>query len=257
MITAIDAHCHVHYGDKAKLAHNSLSNLMQEGNFYSAYPDVLKQISDCAHIGKVFASPFDGIFDCARAEQANEDMAEIAAANDFLYQWVIIDPQNDNTFAQAERMLKNKKCVGLKLHPFCHNYSLEEYGDKIFSFSDRHSAVVQIHPEKRADNMITKFANQYTKTRYIMAHLGGETHIQAVKNAGYGNVYVDTSGMASLKNQIIEYAVSQIGSERILFGTDTYSAASQRGRIEFSMISDRDKENILCGNAKELFDLQL
>lgn len=61
--------------------------------------------------------------------------------------------------------------------------------------------------------------------------------------------------MASLKNTIIEYAVSQIGSKKILFGTDTYSAASQRGRIEFSMISERDKENILFYNAKELFDL--
>ena len=79
--------------------------------------------------------------------------------------------------------------------------------------------------------------------------------INAVRKAKYGNVYADTSGMASLKNMIIEYAVSQIGSERILFGTDTYSAASQRGRIEFSMISDRDKENILFYNAKELFGL--
>ena len=61
--------------------------------------------------------------------------------------------------------------------------------------------------------------------------------------------------MASLKNMLIEYAVSQIGSERILFGTDTYSAASQRGRIEFSMITDSDKENILLNNAKELFGL--
>lgn len=123
-----------------------------------------------------------------------------------------------------------------------------------FAFSDKYSAVVQIHPEKRADYIIP-FANQYTKTRFIMAHLGGEAHIQAVKKSKYGNVYVDTSGMASLQNMIIEYAVSQIGSERILFGTDTYSAASQRGRIEFAMISSRDKENILFRNAKELFTL--
>ena len=88
-----------------------------------------------------------------------------------------------------------------------------------------------------------------------MAHLGGEKHIRAVKEAKHGNVYVDTSGMASLKNLLIEHAVSQIGSERILFGTDTYSAASQRGRIEFAMISDKDKENILFYNAQKLFDL--
>lgn len=54
---------------------------------------------------------------------------------------------------------------------------------------------------------------------------------------------------------IIEYAVSQIGSDRFLFGTDTYSAASQRGRIEFSMIKEKDKENILVNNAKRLFKL--
>jgi len=256
MITAIDAHCHIHYGPKENLVFNHLSKLMQEGNLYSAYPDVIKQISECAHISKVLASPFDGVIDCGRTEQANEDMMKIAAENEFLYQWVVIDPRNDNTFAQAQRMLATDKCVGIKLHPVCHKYSLTEYGDKIFSFADKHSAIVQIHPEKEngAENIIY-FANKYTKTRLIMAHLGGEAHINAVKKAVHGNVYVDTSGMASLKNLIIEYAVSQIGSERILFGTDTYSAASQRGRIEFSMISDRDKENILSGNAKKLFDL--
>ena len=256
MITAIDTHCHIHYGAKENLVYNSLSNLMQEGDFYSAYPDVLKRISEYAHITKVLASPFDGVLGREKVEQANEDMLEIVAANEFLYQWVIIDPRNDNTFAQAERMLNNKKCVGIKLHPVCHNYSLEEYGDKIFSFADAHATVVQIHPEKEKGAAgIIPFANQYTKTRFIMAHLGGEAHIEAVKKSKYGNVYVDTSGKASLKNMLIEYAVSQIGSERILFGTDTYSAAAQRGRIEFSMISKRDKENILFNNAKELFDL--
>jgi len=153
------------------------------------------------------------------------------------------------TFCTQEEVFE-----GIKLHPVCHKYSLEEYGDKVFSFADKYSAVVQIHPEKGADYIIP-FADRYTKTRFIMAHLGNENHINAVRKAKYGNVYADTSGMASLKNMIIEYAVSQIGSERILFGTDTYSAASQRGRIEFSMISDRDKENILFNNAKELFGL--
>ena len=256
MIIAIDTHCHINYGVKEKLPNNNLSKIMVEGDLYSAYPNTIKRVSEAAHIEKVFASPFIGLFDREQTEQANEDMAKFAADNEFLYQWVVIDPRNDNTFAQAERMLKHEKCVGIKLHPVCHNYSLEEYGDKIFSFADAHATVVQIHPEKEKGAAgIIPFANQYTKTRFIMAHVGGEAHIRAVKNAKHGNVYVDTSGMASLKNMIIEYAVSQIGSERILFGTDTYSAASQRGRIEFSMIPDSDKENILLNNAKELFGL--
>ena len=74
-------------------------------------------------------------------------------------------------------------------------------------------------------------------------------------NAKHRNIYTDTSGMASLKNKLIEYAVSQIGSDRILFGTDTYAAGAQRGRIEYAMISQEDKENILFNNAKRLFSL--
>lgn len=252
MLKAIDTHCHIHYGEKEKLVYNNLSNIMQEGNFYSAYPDVIKKISESSHIEKVLASPFDGVLDSERVEQANEDMFKIVAENEFLYQWVIIDPRNDSTFAQAERMLKNEKCVGIKLHPVCHKYSLDEYGDKVFSFADQNSAILQIHPENPVDRILP-FANRYTRARFIMAHLGDDAHIRAVNDAKHGNVYVDTSGIASLKNTLIEYAVSKIGSERILFGTDTYSAASQRGRIEFSMLSDRDKENILLNNAKELF----
>ena len=255
MIAAIDTHCHINYGDKEQLTRNNLTKIMQEGDFYSAYPHVIKEVSEGAHIGTVFVSPFDGVLDSKRVEEANEDMLKIVAENELFYQWVVIDPRNDNTLAQAERILQSEKCVGIKLHPLCHGYSLEEWGDKVFSFSDRHCAVVQIHPTKGADEFIPFFANQYTKTRFIMAHLSGEKHINAVKRAKHGNVYVDTSGQASLKNLLIEYTVSQIGSERILFGTDTYSAAAQRGRIEFSTISSKDKENILCNNAKKLFDL--
>lgn len=254
MIEAIDTHCHIHYGPKESLVYNNLSNIMQEGDFYTAYPDKLQKLSESAHISKVFASPFDGVLDSGRTEPANNEMLDIVTKYDFLYQWVVIDPRNDNTFVQAERMLKTNKCVGIKLHPYCHKYSLEEYGDKIFSFSDKHSAIVQIHPQNN-EKYIPPFANRYNKTTFIMAHLGNESYIDAVKRAKYGNIYVDTSGMASMKNMIIEYAVSQIGSERILFGTDTYSAASQRGRIEFAMISDRDKKNILINNAKQLFKL--
>ena len=96
---------------------------------------------------------------------------------------------------------------------------------------------------------------RYPGAVMIMAHLSSGHHVEAVRRAKHRNVYIDTSGMASLKNQIVEYAVSEIGSERILFGTDTYSAASQRGRIEFSLLPDADRENILLRNAQRLFHL--
>ena len=90
MITAIDTHSPIHYGPQKELVHNYLTEIMQEGDFYSAYPDFLRQISESAKIGKVLASPFNGVLDSARIEAANEDMDRIVSDHNFLYQWVII-----------------------------------------------------------------------------------------------------------------------------------------------------------------------
>ena len=122
---------------------------------------------------------------------------------------------------------------------------------------------IQCPPNRKNREFFKTFEKNYSTTDRFSTRCSkplpcndeNEAYVQAVKKAKHGNVYVDTSGMASMKNTILEYTVSQIGSERILFGTDTYSAASQRGRIEFSMIGERDKENILFYNSKDLFDL--
>jgi predicted TIM-barrel fold metal-dependent hydrolase len=152
-------------------------------------------------------------------------------------------------------MLESPKCVGIKLHPPCHGYSLREYGDKIFSFASEHKAVIQIHPEESPD-YILPFADRYPDVSFIMAHMGffrESSYADAILLSKCGNVYADTSGSASTKNKVIEYMVERCGSERILFGTDTYAAGFQKGRIEYALISEKDKENIFWRNAEKLF----
>ena len=90
----------------------------------------------------------------------------------------------------------------------------------------------------------------------IIAHVYGMEHIEAIEQAKHGNVFTDTSGRVSNANNVIEYAVQRVGSEKIFFGTDTYSCAFQTGRIKFARISEKDKENILYNNAKKYFKEQ-
>lgn len=251
-IRAIDTHCHIRYAPPETIKPLPISKIMQEDHFYTAYWEKLWQMEKAANISTVLASPMEALADREDAVQANEDMFLLVQDIPNLYQWVVIDPRNDKTFEQADRMLKNKKCVGIKLHPRIHSYTLAEYGEKIFSFAEERSAIVQMH-YGREDYV--SFANSFPHVTFIVAHLGGMLHIDAVKNAKHRNVYTDTSGMDSLRNTLIEYAVSQIGSDRILFGTDTYAAGAQRGRIEYALISQQDKENILLNNAKKLFGL--
>lgn len=248
-VKAIDMHTHIDHGVQ-------FDSPNEVKCFYTSYKDKLLEIEKAANIEYMFASTFASILSGATVEAENEYMYGISMECDRIYQWVVIDPRNENTFKQAENMLKSEKCVGIKLHPVYHGYSVEEYADKIFSFSSEYNAKVLIHPDKRAD-YIVPIADKYPDTTFIMAHLGDEYWVEAIKKAKFKNVYVDTSGIASSYNLIVEYAVKETGSEHILFGTDTYAAGFQRGRIEYALISARDKENILRNNSLNLFTSNL
>ena len=108
-----------------------------------------------------------------------------------------------------------------------------------------------MHPDKIPE--MVRFADKYPNMNLIIAHLGSVEHVDAIKSAKHGNIYTDTSGMASFNNNIIEYAVEKVGSEKIFFGTDTYACGFQRGRVEYARITDKDKDNIFYGNVKRCF----
>lgn len=108
-----------------------------------------------------------------------------------------------------------------------------------------------MHPQHIPE--MPRFADKYPGMKLIIAHLGSLEHIEAVASAKNGNIYVDTSGGNSAMNNIIEYAVGRIGSEKILFGTDTYACAYSYPRIALADLTMEDKENILWRNAMRLF----
>ncbi len=248
-IKAIDIHTHIDHGTR----HDSPN---EEKPYYTAFADKLIEMETAANIRCLFASTFSSVLSVEDVEEENEYMFRTARDNEIFYQWVVIDPRNDATFRQADRMLQTDKCVGIKLHPVCHKYAIADYAEKLFGFSSERGATVLIHPEERPVYLVP-FADRYPETTFIAAHLGGKSWGEAIKAAKHKNLYADTSGIASSLNQIVEYTVGQVGSERILFGTDTYAAGFQRGRIEYALISDEDKANILRNNALRLFGAKL
>ena len=249
-IIAIDSHTHINHGSRLDSSPSD--------RFYDAGLEYLTKLNFSCNIGTMLCSTFSSVLSTEEVEKENEYLYDLSDKVDHLYQWVVIDPRNKKTYEQADRMLDGPKCVGIKLHPPCHGYALDEFGNALFSFANERKAIVQIHPEISPD-YILPFANKYKDTTFIMAHMctweqGNEN---AIANAEYGNVYLDTSGNASSKNKGIETVVENVGSERILFGTDTYAAGFQRGRIEYALIDDIHKENILRHNAARLFAKKL
>ena len=242
----IDLHCHFNIGSPFDYA---------ESNIHKANFDFIMKNHAKFNIAMGAFSPFSSLY----AEGGggiyddNECLYKLANENEKIYQWAVIDPRQDKLFSQVERMLKCDKVLGIKIHSAYQKYDILEYADKIFSFADEHSAFVLMHPDKILD--MVKYADKYPNMKLIIAHLGTEAHVAAIKQSKHGNIFTDTSGGASNLNNIIEYAVSEIGSEKIFFGTDTYACSFQIARIQYADISDADKENIFYKNAERHFKL--
>lgn len=103
---------------------------------------------------------------------------------------------------------------------------------------------------------IADLASRFPKTKIIMAHLTAAGYRGILDVQPFPNVYVDTSGSQPF-SEIIEYAVKELGAERILFGSDVPGRdfSAQLARIYDARISSKEKKLILGLNAKKLLKL--
>ena len=166
-------------------------------------------------------SYYSAILGTDEVYQSNELLFKQAQQDSRVYQWLVLDPRQEALFGQIEGKIDNGKVLGIKIQSKSHQYDIIEYADRIFSFANDLNCFVLMHPDKTP--AMLEYADRYPNMNLIIAHL---------------------------------YSTEQVGSEKIFFGTDTYSCGFQRGRIEYARISDKDKENILSGNVKRHFGIQ-
>jgi predicted TIM-barrel fold metal-dependent hydrolase len=213
--------------------------------------DFMKKDNERFGIGEVGYSTYASVLSSKNIVEENEYLRRLSEETENICQWVVVHPEQEETFRQAEKMLKCSKVLGIKIHSPMHRYDICAYGDKIFSFAHEMKTTVLMHPHKISE--MPQFANKYPDMKLIIAHLASREHIDAIKAAKHGNIYTDTSGVLSSLNNVIEYATECVGSEKILFGTDSYSPTHQYSRIALARISQSDKENIFYKNAIRLF----
>lgn len=239
---AIDLHCHFNSGAPGDVTPTK-THFRDLPFFQKTY----RRLNILASVQTTYPSVMrsDGIF------EENLRLQEMTQSIDNLFQWIVVDPRQPKLFRQAAELLTSEKALGIKIHPTNHGYSILEYGDAIFSFANDHRATVVMHPDRIAD--MVAFADKYPQMRLIIAHLDDEEHVEAMAAAKHRNIYTDTSGGASVANNALEYAVEQVGADRIFFGTDSYAVPFQKGRILLSSISEEDKQKILLHNALREF----
>ena len=261
-IQAIDVHAH--YGVFFRASNSELNNSFATADAAT----VVRRATDC-NTELTVVSPLWGLMPRGECDAAagNEEAARVVPETPGLRQWVIIDPTNPATFEQAEQMLAQPHCVGIKIHPEEHLYPIREHGRRIFEFAAAHRAVVLTHSgeENSLPEDFVPLANDFPEVTLILAHIGcgfdgDRTHqIRAIGKSRHGNIYADTSSASSILPNLIELAVKEVGADRVLYGTDTplYFAAMQRARIDHADLPDDAKQKILRNNALRILDLNL
>lgn len=266
-IQAIDAHGHYGtYPPSSQL--ERLNPLTCE--FMSASAQIVASRARAIGVQWTVVSPLSGLLprgkdvDVASAnEAAHSEIPSVVG----LLQYVIVNPLQPNTYDQARRMLKAKWCVGIKIHPEEHCYRISDHGDELCEFFEEVKAPVMTHsgcPNSLPADFVP-FANRHPSVRILLAHLGNGTgdyqrpdlQVRAVQAAKNNNLWVDTSSARSVLPNLVEWAVREIGAERLLFGSDTplYHVAMQRARIDHAEISNEAKRLILRENALRFFNL--
>lgn len=258
-IQAIDVHAHFGTcaGAKYPLA----------GELTSGEVKVVLERAHLANTKLTIVSPLEALMPRLHGDPVagNVHAAEVVAQTDGLMQWVVVDPREPKTFGQAAELLRRPKTAGIKIHPEEHGYPIREHGTALFEFAAEQGAVVQSHSGEQNSLPVdfVGFADDFPEVTLIISHLGcgwdddlGH-QVRAIQSSRHGNVFTDTSSAKSITSGLIEWAVREIGAERILYGTDSplYFAPMQRARIDHADISDLDKRLILHDNAARLFGL--
>lgn len=260
-LPAIDVHGH--YGKYDREAGAAFANELM-----SATAAEVARRARLVDIEWTIVSPLTAIMPRGggNAFAGNWEAAEAIAQTPGLLQYVVIDPHDPRTFQQADQLLKRPSCVGIKIHPEEHCYSIQEFGERIFEFAAARQAVILTHSSEQ-NSLAADFvplANAFPQVRLILAHIGcgwdGDlTHqVRAIQQCRHRNVYADTSSARSVTPGLIEWAVREIGADRVLFGTDTplYHTAMQRARVDQSELSEHEKQLVLCDNARLVFGVE-
>jgi predicted TIM-barrel fold metal-dependent hydrolase len=164
------------------------------------------------------------------------------------------------TEAEMERCWCAKKgFIGLKLHPEVHCYDFDSpICDQVYQFACKKRCPVLIHVWGKANTLrCLKIAGRFPEMTLLVGHSGGpdsfEEAVEVAKKCP--NVYLDLTGSTICEGQL-EYFVSEVGSKRVVFGTDQpfVDGRPNLGRVGYARISDEEKKDIYGRNAKAILE---
>ncbi|MBU7004407.1 MAG: amidohydrolase family protein [Theionarchaea archaeon] len=222
----------------------------------SAQVSKLCDIHDIHRI--VFSSSLAILYDMV---EGNHQTSKFIEEDERFRGYVYLDPsQAQRSGEEIARYEDNLSFVGFKMHP---SYSGENPDSQnTFEMMERlpDGAKILIHTwAPDGVKSVCRLASRFPHLSIIMGHMGGTQERDwraGIEGARVTpNTYLEICGSLLHRDRIAD-AVKAIGSERILYGSDTtlISPAWSIGQVMGSNIRDEDRRNILFDNATRLFE---
>ncbi len=216
----------------------------------------------------VAALGFSGMIEYPSAEEVirgNQVTFDLIARHpNQVFGYVYVNPNLPETRQILEEGLLQPGVVGIKLWESCRDSNGRL--DPVFpvlELAGARGVPVLCHcfyrteknlPGELSPNDMVYLAERFPNTRLVMAHLGGKwvQGVRAIKP--YPNVWADISGTRAYMGSV-EYAVKELGAERVLFGSDAYfrNPAVMLAKVAAADVDVADKRRILWDNAARLF----
>jgi len=226
----------------------------------AADADFLVRQGDAAGFDKLFVTELNALFYDMRG--GNDALAkQVAMYPDRLIGYVSVPTPRLGTRAVAEvrRCYEQYGFRGLKIysHP---EASIAEPGTEalLAAAAELQMPILAHTTPDECDHLM----RCVPEARLVMAHMGGhpyafgDWHRAVAVAKKHKNLRLDTAS-SQIDNGMIEWAVAELGPEKILFGTDMplLDPHTQLAKITGAEIDERAKALILGGNLVDLLDL--
>jgi predicted TIM-barrel fold metal-dependent hydrolase len=226
--------------------------------FPKPWADGMLETMDRCGVVCIVCSSHASLVDPARG---NREMADVVKAHpNRFYAYCTINPNYPELASEdIERFAKVGAFVGFKLHPSGHSYPINgpRYVPAL-EYANEHKLLVLSHTwgESQYDRpqLLHELAAKYPNVRLLMGHSGyGEWDSAFAVARECPNVYLELTA-ASRVSGIITRMVREVGSKKIVFGTDLpwFDPLYGVGAVCFSRITDEDRHDILHRNAERL-----
>ena len=212
-------------------------------------------------IERVYVSGLqDLVSDETQVEYLNQSVAQFMQENPTqIGGAVYVNPTHRNVLDVLKRATQDQGFEMIKL--WCCTLADDPSVDPIMEYACENGIPVLFHVFKKQDGQLPNesqgkdlrnVALRHPKTKIIMAHFGGSCYDGVPCIRDLPNVWADQSGSPFHRNEL-EYAVENLGAERVLFGTDN-CFVSNIAQVIASDLTPQQREMIFSGNARKILD---